>query len=320
MRKVGIGLDIGGTNSVAAAVSEDGKIFKKEIRRTPSKKEPRIIIKSIVDLLRFIEEWSLNKRFEIVGVGLGLPGLIDFTTGVVEILPNFPKMKGFPIIDELKKYFSYKLRYENDASAALLGEYRFGAGKGVDDLICFTLGTGIGGAVLIDGKLLRGPEGFAGELGHITLDPDGPLCGCGNRGCLEASASASAIVRRAKEIISEGKIKTSLSNYLERGEELNASIVAQEANKGDLLAQKVYEEAGKWLGIAIGSLANIFNIHLFLIGGGVASAGDVLFKPMIDETFKRAMPGIREKIKIDRFKLGNDAGVIGASSLVFYTD
>lgn len=320
MRKVGIGLDIGGTNSVAAAVSEDGKIFKKEIRRTPSKKKPRIIIKSIVDLLRFIEEWSLNKRFEIVGIGLGIPGLIDFTTGVVEILPNFPKMKGFPIIDELKKYFSYKLLYENDASAALLGEYRFGAGKGVNDLICFTLGTGIGGAVLIDGKLLRGPEGFAGELGHITLDPDGPLCGCGNRGCLEALASSSAIVRRAKEIISEGKIKTSLSNYLERGEELNASIVAQEANKGDLLAQKVYEEAGKWLGIAIGSLANIFNIYLFLIGGGVASAGDVLFKPMIDETFKRAMPGIREKIKIDRFKLGDNAGVIGASTLPFYNN
>lgn len=320
MRKVGIGLDIGGTNSVAAAVSEDGKIFKKEIRRTPSKKEPRIIIKSIVDLLRFIEEWSLNKRFEIVGVGLGLPGLIDFTTGVVEILPNFPKMKGFPIIDELKKYFSYKLRYENDASAALLGEYRFGAGKGVDDLICFTLGTGIGGAVLIDGKLLRGPEGFAGELGHITLDPDGPLCGCGNRGCLEASASASAIVRRAKEIISEGKIKTSLSNYLERGEELNASIVAQEANKGDLLAQKVYEEAGKWLGIAIGSLANIFNVHLFLVGGGIANAGDILFNPMKDEAFKRALPGIRDKIEIKKFKLGEDAGIIGASSLVFYNN
>lgn len=320
MRKVGIGLDIGGTNSVAAAVSEDGKIFKKEIRRTPSKKEPRIIIKSIVDLLRFIEEWSLNKRFEIVGIGLGLPGLIDFTTGVVEILPNFPKMKGFPIIDELKKYFSYKLRYENDASAALLGEYRFGAGKGVDDLICFTLGTGIGGAVLIDGKLLRGPEGFAGELGHITLDPDGPLCGCGNRGCLEASASASAIVRRAKEIISEGKIKTSLSNYLERGEELNASIVAQEANKGDLLAQKVYEEAGKWLGIAIGSLANIFNVHLFLVGGGIANAGDILFNPMKDEAFKRALPGIRDKIEIKKFKLGEDAGVIGASSLVFFND
>ncbi|MFH1583503.1 MAG: ROK family protein [Actinomycetota bacterium] len=320
MRKVGIGLDIGGTNSVAAAVSEDGKIFKKEIRRTPSKKEPRIIIKSIVDLLRFIEEWSLNKRFEIVGIGLGIPGLIDFTTGVVEILPNFPKMKGFPIIDELKKYFSYKLRYENDASAALLGEYRFGAGKGVDDLICFTLGTGIGGAVLIDGKLLRGPEGFAGELGHITLDPDGPLCGCGNRGCLEALASASAIVRRAKEIISEGKIKTSLSNYLERGEELNASIVAQEANKGDLLAQKVYEEAGKWLGIAIGSLANIFNVHLFLVGGGIANAGDILFNPMKDEAFKRALPGIRDKIEIKKFKLGEDAGVIGASSLVFYNN
>jgi len=320
MRKVGIGLDIGGTNSVTAAVSEDGKIFKKEIRRTPSKKEPRIIIKSIVDLLRFIEEWSLNKRFEIVGIGLGIPGLIDFTTGVVEILPNFPKMKGFPIIDELKKYFSYKLRYENDASAALLGEYRFGAGKGVDDLICFTLGTGIGGAVLIDGKLLRGPEGFAGELGHITLDPDGPLCGCGNRGCLEASASASAIVRRAKEIISEGKIKTSLSNYLERGEELNASIVAQEANKGDLLAQKVYEEAGKWLGIAIGSLANIFNVHLFLVGGGIANAGDILFNPMKDEAFKRALPGIRDKIEIKKFKLGEDAGIIGASSLVFFND
>ncbi len=320
MRKVGIGLDIGGTNSVAAAVSEDGKIFKKEIRRTPSKKKPRIIIKSIVDLLRFIEEWSLYKRFEIVGIGLGIPGLIDFTTGVVEILPNFPKMKGFPIIDELKKYFSYKLRYENDASAALLGEYRFGAGKGVNDLICFTLGTGIGGAVLIDGKLLRGPEGFAGELGHITLDPDGPLCGCGNRGCLEALASASAIVRRVKEIISEGKIKTSLSNYLERGEELNASIVAQEANKGDLLAQKVYEEAGKWLGIAIGSFANIFNVHLFLVGGGIANAGDILFNPMKDEAFKRALPGIRDKIKIKKFKFGEDAGVIGASSLVFYNN
>jgi len=320
MRKVGIGLDIGGTNSVAAAVSEDGKIFKKEIGRTPSKKEPRIIIKSIVDLLRFIEEWSLNKRFEIVGIGLGIPGLIDFTTGVVEILPNFPKMKGFPIIDELKKYFNYKLRYENDASAALIGEYRFGAGRGFNDLICFTLGTGIGGAVLTNGKLLRGPEGFAGELGHITLDPDGPLCGCGNRGCLEALASAPAIVRRANEIMYERKIKTSLSGYLEGEEELTASLIAQEANKGDFLAQKIYEEVGRWLGIAIGSLANVFNTHLFLIGGGVANAGDILFNPMKDEAFKRALPGIRDKIEIKKFKLGDDAGVIGASSLVFFNN
>jgi len=320
MRKVGIGLDIGGTTSVAAAVSEDGKILKKEIRRTPSKKEPRIIIKSIVDLLRFIEEWSLNKRFEIVGIGLGIPGLIDFTTGVVEILPNFPKMKGFPIIEELKKYFNYKLCYENDASAALIGEYRFGAGRGFNDLICFTLGTGIGGAVLTDGKLLRGPEGFAGELGHITLDPNGPLCGCGNRGCLETLASASAIVRRANEIMDEKEIKTSLSEYLEKEEKLTASLIAQEANKGDFLAQKVYEEVGRWLGIAIGSLANVFNAHLFLIGGGIANAGDILFNPMKEEAFKRALPGIRDKIEIKKFKFGEDAGVIGASSLVFFND
>jgi len=320
MRKVGIGLDIGGTTSVAAAVSEDGKILKKEIRRTPSKKEPRIIIKSIVDLLRFIEEWSLNKRFEIVGIGLGIPGLIDFTTGVVEILPNFPKMKGFPIIEELKKYFNYKLCYENDASAALMGEYRFGAGRGFNDLICFTLGTGIGGAVLTDGKLLRGPEGFAGELGHITLDPNGPLCGCGNRGCLETLASASAIVRRANEIMDEKEIKTSLSEYLEKEKKLTASLIAQEANKGDFLAQKVYEEVGRWLGIAIGSLANVFNAHLFLIGGGIANAGDILFNPMKEEAFKRALPGIRDKIEIKKFKFGEDAGVIGASSLVFFND
>ena len=320
MKKIGIGLDLGGTTMLATAVSEDGRILKQEIRETPAREKAKIILRSIVDLLRLVENWSLSENLEIVGIGLGLPGLVNFTTGVVELMPNFPKMRGFPIIDELKKYFDYKLFYENDASTALLGEYRFGAGKGVDDLICFTIGTGIGGAVLIDGKLLRGPEGFAGELGHITLDPDGPLCGCGNRGCLEALASSSAIVRRAKEIISEGKIKTSLSNYLEKGEELNASIVSQEANKGDLLAQKVYEEAGKWFGIAIGSLANIFNTSLFLIGGGVASAGDVLFKPMIDEAFKRAMSGIRRKLKIKKFKLGDDAGVIGASTLPFYSD
>ena len=320
MKKIGIGLDLGGTTMLAAAVSEDGKILKQEIRETPSREEAKMVLSNIVDLLKLVENWSVSENLEIIGIGLGLPGLVNFTTGVVELMPNFPKMRGFPIIDKLKKYFDYKLFYENDASTALLGEYRFGAGKGADDLICFTIGTGIGGAVLIDGKLLRGPEGFAGELGHITLDPDGPLCGCGNRGCLEALASASAIVRRAKEIISEGKIKTSLSNYLEKGEELNASIVAQEANKGDLLAQKVYEETGKWLGIAIGSLANIFNTSLILIGGGVASAGDVLFKPMIDEAFKRAMPGIRRKLKIKKFKLGDDAGVIGASTLPFYSD
>ena len=318
MKRIGIGLDLGGTTMLAAAVSEEGKILKQEIRETPVREEANITLSSIVDLLRFIESWSLNENLEIVGIGLGLPGLVNFKTGVVKLMPNFPEMRGFPIIDKLKKYFDYKLFYENDASAALLGEYRFGAGKGVDDIICFTIGTGIGGAVLIDGKLLRGPEGFAGELGHITLDPDGPLCGCGNKGCLEALASASAIVRIAKKIISEGKIKTSLSNYLERGEELNASIVAQEANKGDLLAKKIYKETGKWLGIAIGSLANVFSTHLFLIGGGVANAGDILFNPMKDEAFKRAMPGIREKIKIDRFKLGDDAGVIGASTLPFF--
>ena len=272
-----------------------------------------------------------------IGVGLGAPGLIIAETGVVHFSPNFPGWTDIPLVDyvntELAKlslsntgvahdlYARPNGKYEpvlkamdNDVNAMTLGEFRHGAGVGYKNIVALTLGTGVGGGVVIDGQVYHGSQNTAGELGHTVVEPDGRYCGCGNQGCLEAYAGAKNIVERTKEKIEAGR-RTILVSTTTDEASLTPRKIAEAAQAGDELAIEVFAETGRYIGIALTSIAHILNPQIAIIGGGIAEAGEeLLFEPIRAELSKRAMD-IPARMKVVKAHLGNDAGIVGSAML-----
>ena len=266
-----------------------------------------------------------------IGVGLGAPGLIIAETGVVHFSPNFPGWSDIPLVtyvnEELaklqssqnhthKKYKPILRGMDNDVNAMTLGELHHGAGVGYNNLVALTLGTGVGGGVVIDGKVYHGSQNTAGELGHTVVEPNGRYCGCGNQGCLEAYAGAKNIVERIQEKIATGR-STTLGTAANAGAPLTPRMIAEAAQTGDELAIEIFAETGRYIGIALTSIAHILNPQIAIIGGGIAEAGEkLLFEPIRTELSKRAMD-IPAQMKIVKAHLGNDAGIVGAAMLAF---
>jgi glucokinase len=275
---------------------------------------------------------SEDEVFEI-GVGLGSPGLIIAETGVVHFSPNFPGWTDIPLVTyvntELSKLHNSKdgaarkinkqykpvLRgMDNDVNAMTLGELHHGAGVGYESLVALTLGTGVGGGVVIDGEVYHGSLNTAGELGHTVVEPNGRYCGCGNQGCLEAYAGAKNIVERIQEKIAAGR-STTLASATNAETPLTPRMIAEAAQTGDELAIEIFAETGRYIGIALTSIAHILNPQIAIIGGGIAEAGEsLLFEPIRAELSKRAMD-IPAQMKIVKAHLGNDAGIVGAAML-----
>ena len=274
-----------------------------------------------------------------IGVGLGAPGLIIAETGVIHFSPNFPGWTDIPLVDyvntEFAKLGASKIvvehnpqthtngKYEpvlkamdNDVNAMTLGEFRHGAGVGYKNIVALTLGTGVGGGVVIDGQVYHGSQNTAGELGHTVVEPDGRYCGCGNQGCLEAYAGAKNIVERTQEKIEAG-CSTILATATTNEASLTPRKIAEAAQAGDQLAIEVFAETGRYIGIALTSIAHILNPQIAIIGGGIAEAGEeLLFEPIRAEFSKRAMD-IPARMKIVKAHLGNDAGIVGSAMLAF---
>ena len=268
-----------------------------------------------------------------IGVGLGAPGLIIAETGVVHFSPNFPGWSDIPLVayvntelaklhpkkhtaqtDTYKKYKPILRGMDNDVNAMTLGELHHGAGVGFRSLVALTLGTGVGGGVVIDGKVYHGSRNTAGELGHTVVEPNGRVCGCGNLGCLEAYAGAKNIVQRIQEKIESGR-RSSLADAMHDGGTLTPRMIAEAAEAGDALAIEIFAETGEYIGIALTSIAHILNPQIAIIGGGIAEAGErLLFEPIRKELSKRAMD-IPAQMKIVKAHLGNDAGIVGAAML-----
>ncbi len=313
MKKYRIGVDIGGTNIKIALVDINGSIVYSNT--TPTRAEMGYeftinnIKQAIVDLMR---ETKADKT-TIESIGFGFPGQIDYKTGMVRILPNIPGWINVPVAKIMEDEFQIPTRLDNDVRCAALGELNFGAGKGCENLICITVGTGIGSGLIINGKLVRGASNAAGEIGHIKMTTgEGPLCGCGDYGCFEAYASGPSIVSMAKEYLSGGKS----AKYKEMAtEELSPYVVAQAALQGDVVAKRIYTKMGELIGLGLTSVINLLNPEKIIIGGGVADAGDILFDPIIETIQKRAMPIQKAAVKVVKAELGNSAGVIGASLL-----
>ncbi len=308
-----IGVDLGGTFIKAGAVSAAGAILYQESRPTEVDKGCDTIIANIVAAIEAACEGAGLSWDRIGAVGLGAPGVFDHERGgLVLFVPNLQPLMGQPLVTLVEQKLNRPgvlVALENDANAAAFGEMWAGVGREVRTLVLYTLGTGIGGGIVIDGSVWRGSTGFAGELGHHTIVPDGPLCGCGNRGCLEALASATGIVRRYKEAVEAGRA----GRAGRAGEELTAGDIDAAAKAGDVVACEVMAETGRYLGIAAANMINGLNPGMIVFGGGVTAAGDTLLESIREEAKKRAIDVAYEACSIVFATLGNDAGLIGAA-------
>lgn len=316
MKTIAIGVDLGGTNLRAALVNTEGEIITRATCPTDAQKGPEWVIKNIIELVNTLLGERTNETEKIEGIGIGAPGPLNPVTGIVIKAPNLPGWENVHLRDKVAEAVQIPVRIENDANVAAYGEYWKGAGQNSKVMICLTLGTGVGGGVIIDGKIFRGSRFLGAELGHTTIKYDGLRCSCGSIGCLEAYVSATGIVARTKMAISSGT-KTILTDMINNDmSKLTAELVYRAAISKDTLAQNIMEETGWLLGIGISSLANIFNPDVVVIGGGVSKAGDMILAPAREVVRKRAMPGIAEQVQILPAVLGEDAGCIGAAGII----
>ncbi len=316
MEEIILAVDLGGTNVRIAAVNPQGKILDKlSFPTEASRGRERVVENILLRIQGFLQSFPRGK-FEVMGGGFGIPGAIVLDRGIVSQSPNLPGWEDFDIRLRLQKGLHMPIFIENDANAFSLGEGWLGTAKGVREFCCLTLGTGVGGGVVLNGDIWHGAEGKAGEIGHMIIDVDGPPCACGNHGCLEAFTSANAIRRMTIEAI-RGDEKTDL---VERcGGELEAitsEMVYESAKGGDPLSQRIFQRMGTCLGVGLANLANLLNVELMVIGGQVSDAWDLFIGYARRELEQRALGSMGKRVKVQRARCGGDAGILGAAYLV----
>lgn len=297
-----------------ALADRQGALLNRVSYATQAERGREVLLRRIVDAVRHMAApLGLD---EVMGVGVAAPGPIDPFTGVIYNPPNLPGWEEVPLKSILEAELGTPVFVGNDANLAALGEHEFGAGRGLNHMVYLTVSTGIGGGIIVDGRLLLGARGLAGEAGHMTIDPDGPPCGCGNVGCLEVLASGTAIGRIARERLARGEHSTMLEHAGGRLEAVTAETVEAAALAGDAVAKAVMKTAASYLGIGVSNLVNLFNPEAVVLGGGVARAGELLFEPVRREVEHRVMPKLREGLRIVPASLGDDVGLLGAVALV----
>ena len=313
-KKYRVGIDIGGTNVKIALVDDKGHIAYSNSVPTRAEMGYEYTITNIKNVIyTSLKETDVPKD-EVGGIGIGGPGQIDSEKGIVRCFPNIPGWINVPLAEILENEFKIPARVDNDVRVATLGEYHYGAGKGCNNLICITVGTGIGSGMIINGQLVRGASMSAGELGHIILQSHGgPICGCGNTGCLEAFASGPAVVQMAYEYIMGGK--STKFKELAVNSPITPQIVYEAAQLGDAVSKTIFEIVGNWIGIALANVVNLINPEIIIIGGGVAQAGDILLDPVRETINKRALKIAADAVKVVPAQLGESAGVVGESLL-----
>lgn len=304
-------MDLGGTKILTALVDERGEVSSRVRIATP-KGGPEAVVDAVVEAVQEVCARAGIDRSAARGVGVGAPGPLDHESGVVFEPPNMPGWRDVPLAEMLSPRLGLRVAVENDANAAAMGERWVGAGAGTDDLIYITVSTGIGGGLILGGRLYRGVTGTAGEVGHMVIEAGGPRCGCGRLGCLEALASGTAIAREARAAVLAGQ-PTSLSVI--PVERLEAEDVALAARDGDPLARKVFARAAAALGTGIANLVNLFNPAMVIVGGGVARAGDLLFGPVRRIVHQEAFERPGAAVRIVPAALGDDVGVVGAAAV-----
>ncbi len=308
-----IGVDIGGTNIRAGIVDSEGRIISKAKGPTDIEGKGKGSIKPLLNVIKEL----MGSEKKIRGIGIGAPGAIDIKSGTITFSPNLKLWEGISITDEVSRRFKIPVVVDNDANAYAYGEWWKGAAQGCRTVVAITLGTGVGGGIIIDGDIYYGEDGIAGEIGHMTVNPAGLKCNCGNTGCLEVYSSATGIAQRAIEAI-ESKNETVLreccnGNYYK----ITAENVYEAAMGGDSLSREILREAGMYLGIGIANIINLLNPEAVIVGGGAASAWDLFIDTMKKEISKRAFNLLARRTKVLKATLGDDAGVIGACGIAY---
>jgi len=302
-----IGVDLGGTNLRTALLTTDGDILECHKETTHASEGWEKVLHRIATNIARQQEAAATRGMTVQVVGVGAPGVIQMNTGVVVKSPNFPDWNNLPLKEKLEHRLNLPVFIENDANAAALGEQWRGAAKGIDSMILLTLGTGVGGGIVLNKKIWHGADGMAGEIGHLTLIPNGRLCSCGNNGCLEMYASARGIVQSYREAAGGSVSADDLHT-------LTSEKVYLIAQAGDQTARRVMKEAGRMLGIALASLINIFNPEMIVLGGRIKDAWPLFIDSVHEEVLRRAFLTPAQRAQIVPSLLGDEAGMVGAAA------
>lgn len=313
--KYAIGVDLGGTSIKLGIVSDKGKIINKTSVRTHAEEGPEKVISQILKGIKHLTE---KTKVKIEGIGIGAPGVVAHKKGVVEYPPNLPSWEKVPLGKIISNETGANVFVENDANAAAIGELIFGNGKDMESFIMITLGTGVGGGIVRKGKVFRGETNAAGEIGHVSINYNGPKCNCGSRGCIETYIGNNHLTKRTLSALKKNP-DSILHKMLEESEDgLSPKMINDAALEGDKFAIGVIEEAGTLLGYALVGVVNVLDIAHVLIGGGVAGFGNLLFNATEKAIKERVLKSLKDRVTVKPAKLKNNAGIKGASSLVFY--
>jgi len=334
MTNFAIGVDLGGTNLRIAAVDETGHLIAKVTLGTRVSLGRDHVINDMCDAIQRMSA-KFSTSGGLLGIGIGVPGIIDLQSGMLRESPNLSGWADYPVRAEIERRINTMVILENDANVAALGEKWLGAAKHYDDMSMWTLGTGVGGGIVVEGKIWHGMNGMAGEFGHNTVEPEGHPCNCGNRGCLEQYASATAVVRMARECVANDA-SSAFARAFHSDPEFSAKSIYNLAIQGDEDARRIYRRVGQALGIVLANMVNALNLPMYVIGGGVSSAWDAFSPSIFEELRQRSMvyaatapdalsgsegasaqvdPGKGRKTIITRALLGSDAGLFGAARL-----
>ena len=313
MRRAAIGIDIGGTNVKLGLVDERGRVLLRDTFRTSRARSRGEMLDKLTSHVTALASETRSRGMRLAGVGIGAPGPIDVERGFVYFFPNIPGWKDTPLKKILEKRLRLPVFVDNDANAMALGESLFGAGHGAKNVVALTLGTGVGGGLVIGGKLFHGSTFSAAEIGHMVVDPAGPLCACGNRGCIEAFVGNGYFVREVRARL-KGK-KSILKKWIKEGKELSPKLVQEAARRGDTFSREQWKLTGERLGTFLAGLANLLNPERIVLGGGIALGGELVLAPVRAALKKKAFPIASRFVKVVPAVLGNDAGLVGAAAL-----
>ncbi|MGQ9546541.1 MAG: ROK family protein [Dehalococcoidia bacterium] len=313
-RPLTLAIDLGGSKILTAIVGPRGEILSSHETMTPATQGSEAVIQSLLGSSHRTLEQAGVAISDICAVGIGAAGISNPEAGILFTSPNLPGLRNILLRDIVQERLGKKTFLVNDANAAALGEFCFGAARGVRNFIYITLSTGIGGGIIVDGKVFTGAIGAAGEVGHMTIDDNGPTCNCGNRGCWETLASGTALAREARRRI-EGGARTSILKYAEGDAgRVTAQVIHDAAKQGDNLARELIARTGYYVGVGLANLINIFNPELIVIGGGLSSIGDMLLKPAFKAAGERAFKEAFQAVRFTSAELGRNSTVLGAAA------
>lgn len=306
-----LGVDMGGTLIKIAIVDDKANVIEESVVNTDINASPKSVIENITEVFKKFKYYNKVKT-----IGIGIAGDIDFKQGIVRISPNLPKWNKVQLKKDIEKITDKTVYVDNDANTAAIGAYWLDIKAKADNMICVTLGTGVGGGIIINKKLFRGNNGTAGEIGHITVIPDGRKCNCGNYGCAETYIGVRHIVKETIDLLKTNKSKYILKLANNDIEQITPKLLSQAAEKGDLVAKKVWNNAGEKLGILLSDIIDFFNPDCIVLCGGISNAGDLIIKPAKEQIKKRAFKTAAKACKIVVSKYTSKLGVVGAAMLV----